>query len=1292
MVFAGDSSRASEKDFSAATSKSSKVSDTFVPRRHGRPMESTDYEYEQKNKGSSYMDNDREKGSDAESAADEDLSFVTREDGSYDSYDHEEETIEVALSNDTDRSSITSGFLSCGVGTCLDVLGASQSRKGAPRRKKKPAPNPLFLFSRPADGYESLLEHARVTSGQNVFDDEEEDRDDGEKHPTPYERALEKKKDDPLYDRFGNLYDGDSTAFNKNKKFVPEVGAAQINDISTITAPANAPGQDSKLIQPVQTAAHRGIDTAVLTNAATDDIAQATSGTASSSVASVMGAVSSVLSMKASKNDPAIESEVESKKPEQMTKENTVPTTNNGLGPVAQPEIKFTPANPAEAKLHADFLVCVRSIYHRKWDICEELVSSNPAVVSYTFIGHGNQTLLHIMASQRSAVPISFASKILAGNSDGVGTADKDGNLPIHVAATNAASSSILRLILNLFRAGASIKNSNGDLPLHLASTCGVGSEESVQLLLDAYPDAVHMQNNKEQIPLHMVCSNEKASLSAFLSILDVHKKSRADAPVLDIDGDTPLTNAIKNRVPHEFVRAFHDSQRNFVRIFLQPDGRGQLPLHLALQLPGVDPEVVSIIIDAAPFTASVPTTTGHMPIQLATKNGMAREVVKSLLLTDMPLDLGMKEFVGFKNSDLKQHSHSFWHIVVECEDRYIGVVHDIIDLATQPQVIALARSFGPDGKTRLAQAASGNVIEILRMALKLHTRYELLSTKPPFILNDVMTFAAIDQGGNSDVLYKYNKSSLPIPTSIGGTVDGAGYDNVLKSDDDLIDNDDEKEVVLRCYYFKDAFMSEMTNRENYKVDSNYVELIHAAHEKYDSKKYAFCGGKLLAISFEKPDHTLAELYLQTKEKGKKWIRRKATDVLREAARCLEHLHSHGLVHGNINTSNVAKYGLSWKIRGVGGATPIGQPMAGPIKPCMPPEVIAKGDNDSSFSSDSDSELSDAIKSLNDIKDELEASVVEQMMDNPNLTVEDPKMLEDLNNLVSSKNEKRRKRVGFMFFRMDEIGLADKQGWHRHDDVEEKKAVKYIQTHASQVHEDTISKLMGEISRLKLVISQHNKSNKALTEKDKEIKRLQHIVHRNLQKGVDTNEAIQDSEFKLIAHVILANPSWDVWSFGLIMAQLLLGRSVLLPSFEKDEVLLMENLYNFDKEKLEKIRLSVTKVAGNRAGDLISRLLHPDPAKRPASFTMILQHKYFREDLNDALSTASNGSDNETHHSGGTRNSRSARSSRGMMKARDGGGGSSTSASHKKSHRDAERRRESTVEGGDDCSVNTFNY
>jgi hypothetical protein len=50
----------------------------------------------------------------------------------------------------------------------------------------------------------------------------------------------------------------------------------------------------------------------------------------------------------------------------------------------------------------------------------------------------------------------------------------------------------------------------------------------------------------------------------------------------------------------------------------------------------------------------------------------------------------------------------------------------------------------------------------------------------------------------------------------------------------------------------------------------------------------------------------------------------------------------------------------------------------------------------------------------------------------------------------------------------------------------------------------------------------------------------------------------------------IADESWDAWSFGLIMGQLLLGPSVvLLPNFDRDLHVHMSRLFHFDHQSLQ---------------------------------------------------------------------------------------------------------------------------
>lgn len=91
-----------------------------------------------------------------------------------------------------------------------------------------------------------------------------------------------------------------------------------------------------------------------------------------------------------------------------------------------------------------------------------------------------------------------------------------------------------------------------------------------------------------------------------------------------------------------------------------------------------------------------------------------------------------------------------------------------------------------------------------------------------------------------------------------------------------------------------------------------------------------------------------------------------------------------------------------------------------------------------------------------------------------------------------------------------------------------------------------------------------------------------------------------------------ASTTWDIWSFGLIMGQLVLGQSmVLLPNFEKATDAHLKNLHQYDVAAVRKISDAARRVSGDEAADLLSDLLQPLPEDRPQSMDEVLNHQYF---------------------------------------------------------------------------------
>ena len=141
----------------------------------------------------------------------------------------------------------------------------------------------------------------------------------------------------------------------------------------------------------------------------------------------------------------------------------------------------------------------------------------------------------------------------------------------------------------------------------------------------------------------------------------------------------------------------------------------------------------------------------------------------------------------------------------------------------------------------------------------------------------------------------------------------------------------------------------------------------------------------------------------------------------------------------------------------------------------------------------------------------------------------------------------------------------------------------------------------------------------------------------------DYNDISQSLEFN--PEQCIAETPWDIWSFGLIMGQLVLGQSMLLlPSFEKASDAHLRNLYQYDDEAVkvsayqthvcvlfscrcsssykhyyylfpQKIYDAAQRVSGNDAAELLAKLLQPRPEDRPQSMDEVLSYSYFTNDV-----------------------------------------------------------------------------
>lgn len=214
--------------------------------------------------------------------------------------------------------------------------------------------------------------------------------------------------------------------------------------------------------------------------------------------------------------------------------------------------------------------------------------------------------------------------------------------------------------------------------------------------------------------------------------------------------GNTPLHSAILNKTKYDAIDLFNkelkDSQ---LSAYMKANEQGYIPLHFALSTAKVDPLIIISLIKAAPFTAGMATPSGDMPVALATKTSMKPEIVKLLLASDLPIELGNKNGKAGMGAIIeREHGHSWWHVAVECQSRFVDVIISLLsDHATFVQIVAMVRCVGPDGKTPAIDAITASLEGGLKNLLRFYHRYEISMSRMPVCSNEIQSFAAVDHG-----------------------------------------------------------------------------------------------------------------------------------------------------------------------------------------------------------------------------------------------------------------------------------------------------------------------------------------------------------------------------------------------------------------------------------------------------------------------------------------------------------------------------------------------------------------
>lgn len=182
----------------------------------------------------------------------------------------------------------------------------------------------------------------------------------------------------------------------------------------------------------------------------------------------------------------------------------------------ANPEAVRVRTSKGETALH---LLCRQNLGVQQVPAIDCLLAAYPDAVIQRDSQHF-YTPLHLLCLAGARVSLEVVERLLEANSQAAEIADAEHYLPLHHACENGCEAPVVAAILQSYTSAAYSMTRKQDSALSLACTCNK-SVETVQMLIQANPDALVKKNDYGFAPLHCVCRAYQPRMGIVQALLD---------------------------------------------------------------------------------------------------------------------------------------------------------------------------------------------------------------------------------------------------------------------------------------------------------------------------------------------------------------------------------------------------------------------------------------------------------------------------------------------------------------------------------------------------------------------------------------------------------------------------------------------------------------------------------------------------------------------------------------------------------------------------------------------------